>query len=316
MTKYIIRRIASIIIVMLLVGLVACFIVHFIPGDIAIAMLGEDATPEQIAALRAELHLDRPVLLQYLYWLKDALHGNFGWSLKYQEEVGPLILSRARLTLYLGVIALVFSVILGIFLGTVCAVKRDKLADQLITVFANLGVSAPVFWIAIILVYVLSFKMGIFPISGYQPLSRGFVRHFRSIVLPIFILLLRPTATLVRQTRSAMLEAINQDYALTARSKGLKQGEILFKHVLKNAMIPIVTQIGLQVRNVIGGSVLVETVFNLPGMGRLAISSVLDKDIYVVQAVIVLIAMIVSLASLFVDISYGYFNPRVRIGKS
>jgi len=302
-------------IVMLLVGLIACFIVHFIPGDIAIAMLGEEASPEQIAALRSELHLDRPILLQYWYWLKDALHGNFGWSLQYQEEVGPLIMSRAKLTLYLGVIALVVSVVLGILLGTACAVYRNKWPDQLITVAANLGVSAPVFWLAIIAVYVLSFKLGLFPISGFQAISRGLGRHIRSIVLPVTILTLRPTATLVRQTRSAVLEAINQDYVLTARSKGLKQSIILFKHVIKNAMIPIITQIGLQVRNVIGGSVLVETVFNLPGMGRLVIGSVMSKDIYVVQAVIVLIALIVSLASMFVDISYGYFNPRVRIGK-
>ncbi len=315
MSKYIIKRILTIIIVMLLVGFLACWLVHFIPGDIAIQMLGEDATEEQLEALREELHLNSPIIVQYFYWLKGVFTGNFGWSMQYQMECGEIILSRLALTMQLGAVSLVLSLVLGIVLGTICAVKLNSWIDQVITVLANIGVAAPSFWIALLAVYFLAFKNDFFEISGYIPMSAGLLAHLRSVVLPIAILTMKPLASIVRQTRSAVLEAISQDYVRTAKAKGLSQKIVLYRHVLKNAMTPVITQIGLQVRNVIGGAVLVETVFNLPGMGRLIIGSVLSKDIYLVQASIVLIAFIVSVSSLVVDILYGYFNPRVKLGK-
>lgn len=312
MSRYIWKRLFSVIIVLLIVGFLACWLVNLIPGDLAQMMLGEDASLQQLEELRQELHLNDNVFTQYFYWLTDVFHGNFGFSLQYSEDVGPLILARMKLTVYLGLMALVISAILGVFFGIVSAVTKDGLLDQVISVIANLGVAMPVFWVGILAVYLFSFRLGWFPISDYTPLSQGLGAHLSSITLPVGILVLRPMATMTRQTRSAVLEVINQDYIRTAEAKGLRQSTILLRHALKNAMIPVITQFGLQVRNVIGGSVLVESVFNLPGMGRLIIDSVLNKDIRVVQGTLVLVALVVSLASMLVDISYGYFNPKVR----
>lgn len=313
MTRYVLKRLLSVIIVLLIVAFLACWLVNLIPGDLAQMMLGEDASPQQLEELRKELHLNDTVFVQYFYWLKDVFQGSFGYSLQYSEDVGPLILSRMKLTVYLGLLALVISAILGVFFGILSAVTKDSILDQLISVIANMGVAMPVFWVGILAVYFLAFQLGLFPISDYVPLSEGLGPHIRSITLPVAILVLRPMATMTRQTRSAVLEVINQDYIRTAEAKGLKQTSILVRHALKNAMIPVITQFGLQVRNVIGGSVLVESVFNLPGMGRLVIDSVFNKDIRVVQGTLVLIALVVSLASMLVDVSYGYFNPKVRV---
>ncbi len=312
MTKYVFKRMLSMIVVLFLVGFLACWLVNMIPGDLATMMLGEDASQQQLEALRKELHLNDNALIQYFYWLKDVFKGNFGYSLQYSEEVGPLILSRMKLTVYIGLLALVISAVLGVVFGIISAVTKDSILDQFISVVANIGVAMPVFWMGIIVVYVFAFRLQWFPISNYVPVEQGLAEHIRSITLPVSILVLRPMATMTRQTRSAILDIINQDYIRTAQAKGLRQEVVLFRHALKNAMIPVITQFGLQVRNVIGGSVLVESVFNLPGMGRLVISSVLNKDIRVVQGTLVIIALIVSLASMLVDISYGYFNPRVR----
>ncbi len=312
MGKFVLKRIGALIVALFIVGFLACLLVNMIPGDAALMMLGDDASEEQIAALHEKMHLDESVFVQYFYWLKGIFSGTFGYSLQYSMEVGPLMLSRMKLTVYLGLVSLLLSAVLGIFFGVISAVTKDSALDQVISVLANLGVAMPVFWLGILLVYIFGLKLRLLPIANFVPLSEGLAAHLRSIAMPLFVLCTRPVASLTRQTRSSILDVINQDYIRTAQAKGLPARSVFFKHSLKNALIPVLTQFGLQVRNVIGGSVLVETVFNLPGMGRLVISSFLNKDMYVVQGTIVMIALIVSVANMLTDISYGIVNPKIR----
>ena len=276
------------------------------------AMLGPDATEIQLERLREELHLNDSVFIQYFIWLRNALHGNFGKSFLYNMDVLELVLSKAGITVHVGFAALILTALVGIPIGIVCAIRKDTWLDQVLSIFANFGMSAPSFWLAILGVYFLSYKAGLFPISNYVPLSEGFWASTHSIVLPAVTLSLSPMASVVRQTRSAMLEVINQDYIRTAEAKGVTSRRIVFRHALKNAMIPVITQLGMQVRTVIGGSVVVETVFNLPGVGRLLTQGVQTKDILLIQGSIMMIGLVVCVVNMLVDISYAYFNPKIR----
>ena len=312
MKKFIVKRLLMTIVVLALVGLFAYLLVWMIPGDAAMAMLGPDATDIQLERLREELHLNDSVFIQYFIWLRNALHGNFGKSFLYNMDVLELVLSKAGITVHVGFAALILTALVGIPIGIVCAIRKDTWLDQVLSIFANFGMSAPSFWLAILGVYFLSYKAGLFPISNYVPLSEGFWASTRSIVLPAVALSLSPMASVVRQTRSAMLEVINQDYIRTAESKGVTSRRIIFRHALKNAMIPVITQLGMQVRTVIGGSVVVETVFNLPGVGRLLTQGVQTKDILLIQGSIMMIGLVVCIVNMLVDISYAYFNPKIR----
>ncbi|MBQ8537368.1 MAG: ABC transporter permease [Clostridia bacterium] len=312
MRRYIARRLLYTIIVLLIVSFYAVFLVNLMPGDPAIAMLGADASQEQLEALRKEMRLDEPLFSRYIYWLGNALQGNFGTSYNYHMDVLSLVAQRAKCTIHIGITALVLTVLIGIPLGIVSALKRGSVLDQIISVLTNIGMSAPRFWFAILGIYFFSYQLGILPISGYVGLDKGFLESTRSIILPSFMLALTPMTSILRQTRSAMLEVINQDYVRTARSKGLKSTHVITRHALKNAMIPIITQLGMQVRQVIGGTVIIEQVFNIPGMARLITLSVENRDIQVVQGSILLISIVVTLANLLVDISYAYFNPKIR----
>lgn len=275
-------------------------------------MLGEQATQAQIDDLRHKLWLDRPFLFQYFNWVTNILQGDLGTSIHYREKVASLISSRLPITLHLGLIAFVFSTLISITAGVICAVKRGSLFDSLITVSANIGMAVPIFWLGILSIYFFSLKLGWLPVQGYTSPFNNFWLNTQQIIMPAMCLSVVPLASLARQTRSSMLEVIRQDYIRTARSKGLSEKAIISKHALKNAIIPVVTLLGLQLRQLVGGSVLVETVFNINGMGRLMVQAVFDKDYIIVQGCIVLVAVVVSMANLMVDISYGYFDPRIR----
>jgi peptide/nickel transport system permease protein len=312
LAAFIVRRIVLSIIVLFLVTIFAFLLLHLIPGDPVLTMLGQDASLEQIEMLRKELFLDRPVYEQYGRWLFNVMRGDFGKSIIFRENVVNLINTRLPITMYLSMMAMIFSTFLGIFFGIICAIRRGSVLDQVITVLANFGVTVPLFWLGILGIYLFGLKLGWLPIQGFTSPLDNFVLSVRQSVMPIFCLALPGIAIMTRQTRSSMLEVIRQDYVRTAWSKGLKERTVVMKHAMKNALIPVVTLLGLQLRTLVGGSVLVEQVFNIPGMGRLLVSSVFNKDFVIVQAGTFIIALVVLAANLLVDISYGWLDPRVR----
>jgi peptide/nickel transport system permease protein len=314
MGTYIVRRVLLSIIVLLLITILTFSLLHIMPGDPATIMLGIDVSQEQIDALRKELWLDRPLAVQYGHWLFNAIQGDLGKSVIYREDVTGFIATRLPITMHLSLMALVLSTILGIGAGIICAIRRGGILDSVITLAANIGIATPIFWLGILGIYFLGLKLGLLPIQGYTSPFDNFWLSTRQAIMPIICLAIPAIAILTRQTRSSMLEVVQQDYIRTAWAKGLKERVIVLKHALKNALIPVVTLLGIQLRILVEGSVLVETVFNIPGMGRLLVTSVLNKDFIMVQACILVIAVLVLLANLLVDISYGWLDPRVRYG--
>jgi len=312
MVAFFVRRLIQTVIVLVLVSLIAFSLMHIIPGDPALIMLGNEATQAQIDALRQELWLDRPLLAQYGHWLTNVLRGDFGTSIYYHDSVTKLIATRLPITFHLGLIAFILSTLISIPAGVISAVRRGSFLDSLITVSANIAMAVPIFWLGILGIYLFALKLGWLPVQGYTSPFDNFWLNTRQLVMPAVCLAVVPLASLARQTRSSMLEVIRQDYIRTARSKGLRESAVITGHALKNAIIPVITLLGLQVRNLVGGSVLVETVFNIPGMGRLLVQGVFNKDFIVVQASIMVVAIVVALANLAVDISYGHFDPRIR----
>jgi len=314
MGTYIVRRVLLSIIVLLLITILTFSLLHIMPGDPATIMLGIDVSPEQIDALRKELWLDRPLAVQYGHWLFNAIQGDLGKSVLYQEDVTGFIATRLPVTMHISFLALVLSTILGVGAGIICAIRRGGILDSVITLAANIGIAIPIFWLGILGIYFLGLRLGLLPIQGYTSPFDNFWLNTRQLIMPVICLAIPTLALLARQTRSSILEVIQQDYMRTAWAKGLKERVIVLKHALKNALIPVVTLLGIQFRILVGGSVLVETVFNIPGMGRLLVTSVLGKDFIMVQACILVIALLVLLANLLVDISYGWLDPRVRYG--
>ncbi|HSW58993.1 MAG TPA: ABC transporter permease [Dehalococcoidales bacterium] len=312
MLTYIVRRLLLSVVVLFLVTILSFAIIQIIPGDPAAMMLGTEASPEQIADLRHELYLDRPVVVQYWYWVSHAVQGDLGKSLKYQESITKVIAERMPVTLNLTIMSLLLSVVLGIAAGIICAVRRGSTVDSIVTVLANLGIAVPTFWLGILGIYFFGLKMGWLPIQGYVSPFEDFWLSVRKCIMPVICMAIPSIAVLARQTRSSMLDVIRQDYIRTAWSKGLKERSIILNHALKNALIPIVTLLGLQLRLVVGGSVVVETVFNIAGMGRLIVSSTFSRDFVAIQAVTLIIAIVVLFANLLVDISYGWLDPRIR----
>jgi peptide/nickel transport system permease protein len=312
LTNFIITRIVQTLIVIFIVTFIVFFLLHIIPGDPILTMLGSESNPQQVEALRKELWLDQPLINQYGHWLINALRGDFGKSLYYNTGVMELMASRLPITLYLSAIALVISIILGILAGVVSAVRRGSAIDSILTLFANIGVAIPVFWLAVLMVYFFALKLDWFPVQGFTSPFTNFGQSLHESVLPVFMLAIGGIAMTARQTRSSMLEVISQDYIRTAWSKGLRERVIIYRHALKNAIIPVVTLQGMQIRVLVGGSVLVETVFNIPGMGRLLVNAALSKDFLVVQGSVLMLGLVVCLANLLVDISYGWLDPRTK----
>ncbi len=290
----------------------AFLIMQIVPGDPARAMLGIDAPEELVDNLRKQLWLDRPLVVQYGHWIGNALKGDFGLSLTYQQDVWQLWAARLPTTLNLSILAIIVSTIFGITAGTISAITRGSFLDQVISVLANMGIAIPIFWLGILGIYLFGLHLGWLPIQGYTSPFEDFWLSCKKLFMPVICLAVPGLAMMTRQTRSSMLEVTRQDYIRTAWSKGLTHRVIIFRHAMKNAFTPIATLIGIMLPIMVGGSVLVETVFNIPGMGRLLVNAVLSKDFIVVQAGILLIAIVVSTANLIVDISYGWLDPRIR----
>jgi peptide/nickel transport system permease protein len=318
MTAYIIRRLMLGVIILLLVTLLVFLAMRLLPGDPLIIFISQSQveiySPEQLAELRHEYGLDRSLPMQYISWIGNILRGDMGKSINLGQDVGYLISNKLPITIYFGVMSFIVSAFFGIIFGVICALRRGKWIDSVVTVLANIGITVPAFWVGILLMYLFSLMLHWLPTSGYVAPTESLGQSLRAAIMPVICLSLFSVASLTRQTRSAMLEVVNQDYIRTAWSKGLPEWVIIFRHTIKNAMIPVITIVGLQVGLVFGGSVLIETVFNIPGMGRLMAESLFSHDYQIVQGGTLVIAVVVVLSNLIVDISYGWFDPRIRYG--
>lgn len=315
MGQYIVRRMLQGIVVLILVTMFIFLVMRLLPSDpvtIYYAQFEGAIDQETIDYYKHQYGLDRSLPYQYIIWMKGIFQGDFGQSFALNQTVGSILAKRLPVTLHLGFVSMVIAAIIGIFLGVICALKRNKWIDSVLSAFANFGFTAPSFWIGIVLIFLIGYKLGWLPMFGYTAPWDDFWMSTKQAILPIVCLALAPIGILTRQTRSAMLEVIQQDYIRTARSKGLTQRVMLVRHGLKNALIPVVTILGLQVRNIMGGAVLVEMVFSLPGLGGMMVSAVLNRDYMVVQAGMLVVALTVLFINLVVDISYGWLDPRIR----
>lgn len=295
-----------------MVSVLTFLLLKLIPGDPVVAMLGGESTQEQIADLQRQLWLDRPVPVQYFHWLGNAFRGEFGRSIALNQKVTELIAERLPVTLYLSLISFILSPLLGVTLGVWGAIRRGRFIDPFISLFANIGVAIPIFWLAILGIYFLGFKAHWLAIQGFTWPAEDLAKSIKQTIMPVICLSVPALALLARQTRSSVLEVVRQDYIRTAAAKGLRERAVVVKHVLKNALIPVITLLGLQVRVLFGGAILVEQVFNISGMGRLMVGAALVKDFLVLQGGVLIIAFAVCIANLLVDISYGWLDPRIK----
>ena len=313
MIQFVARRLLATVPLLFFVSLVVFSFVHVLPGDPAVLFLGEEATPETLAKFRTRLGFDRPLVTQYVEWLGRALRGDLGRSLRTNQPVTEAILQRLPVTLELLGAALAVSLAIAIPAGIVSAVKRNSGVDLASTVFALIGFSLPNFWLGLILIYVFALLLRWLPPSGFAPLP-AVADNARSLILPALTLGTALAALITRQLRSGMLEVLRQDYVRTAQAKGLGQGVVVAKHALKNALIAVVTVIGLQIGGLLGNTIITESLFALPGVGRLMIDAVFSRDFFIVQGVVLFLAVGYVLSNLIVDVLYSYLDPRIRLG--
>ncbi len=319
MTAYIIRRLFMTIVILFIVTLIVFFVMQLLPGDPLVIFLGQQAgsggvSQEQLLELYIRYGLDKPLIVQYFNWVGGVLQGHMGESIYYHEDVGVLLLERFPVTLDLGIKSFILYNVLGVVMGMIAALRRGKWIDSFATILSYIGVSIPVFWLGLLLIYLFGLKLEWFPIIGYTLPTDNLLQNIHQSVLPVICLSLMGWAVIARQTRSSMLEVISQDYIRTAWSKGLTERAVIFKHMLKNCLIPVITVMGIGLGLMFGGQVFIEQVFAIPGVGRLLVSSVFAQDYQVVQSATLIIATIVILVNLVVDISYGWFDPRIRYG--
>ena len=315
MYSFIARRLAMSVLIVFFVSVFAFSIMHILPGDPARLALGYEASQEAVDELRRQLNLDRPVPVQYFLWIRNVFRGDLGNSIVYRRPINDILRERMPRTMALGLPALALSSGVGISFGIVSAIKRGGWLDNAITFLATVGAGTPVFWIGILSIYIFGLRLRILPIHGYVAPTTDFVLFVRHAILPVFCLAIGMIASVTRQTRNNMLEVINQDFIRTARANGLAEGSVIFRHALRNSLIPVITIIALQVRLVIGGSIIVERIFNIAGVGQLLTASISHRDYFIVQACVLFISLITVLCNLIVDILYGVIDPRIRQSK-
>ena len=312
MTAYIARRLFAVVPVMAVVALFVFFLLRIAPGDPAAIIAGDDATAESIAAVRAKLGLDRPMVEQFVVWVWGLVRGDLGVSIFSDLPVTRLIAQRLEPTVALTLATLFVSVSLAIPIGVVAAWKARTLVDRAVMAFAVLGFAMPGFVLAYALIYFFAVQLQLLPVQGYQPIANGLWPFARSLILPSVALGVTYMALIARITRASMLEVLQQDYIRTANAKGLATDRVLLLHALKNAAVPIVTVIGIGIALLISGVVITETVFNIPGLGRLTVDAVLKRDYPIVQGLILVFAAAKVLINLLIDISYAFLDPRIR----
>jgi peptide/nickel transport system permease protein len=312
MTSYVLRRLAATIPVLAFVGLFVFFLLRLTPGDPAILIAGDQATTEQIASIRTQLGLDKPLAEQLFAWAGQLAQGNLGRSVFSDMEVTRLIGMRIEPTAMLALVAILMALAIALPLGTLSALKAGSRVDRMVMAFAMVGFSSPVFVVAFLLVYVFALTLGWFPTQGYVPLAQGLLPCLNSLVLPGLALAMLYAALLARVTRASLLEILAEDFVRTAHAKGLKPRMVVLRHALKNAAIPVVTVVGVGIAALLGGVVVTETVFNIPGLGRLTTDAILRRDYPVVQGLILVFSLVYVTVNLLVDLSYVLFDPRIR----
>lgn len=313
MKRFIAKRIISVIPVLIIVSIVIFSLIHLIPGDPATAMLGDLATEEDIAALRIRMGLDKPLIEQYFIWIGNIFHGDFGMSVVNNETVGSLIISHIRPTISLAIYALVIAAVIAIPLGMIASRKKGSAVDHVVSVISLAGISLPSFLLGLFLMLLFSVKFRIFPVSGYKEISEGFLEHIRSLTLPAIALGFMNAALMMRMTRASMLEVLGSDYIKMAKAKGVKEFSLLAKHAFKNTLVTLITIFGQSIVQALSGAAVVESLFAVPGLGQLMVNSIGRRDYYVIQAIVLLIAVINVVINMIIDILYGFVDPRVRV---
>jgi peptide/nickel transport system permease protein len=316
MLRFIVRRFLATLLIVFLVSIAVFSLTLLIPGDPAITISGESATPEQIERTRERLGLDEPVLAQYWDWMSGVLQGDLGTSLFSSLEVSTAIAQRFPATLSIALGAAIVTLILSIPAGVLAAVNVRRLPDTIVTFFASLGVAMPSFWVGLLLILVFAIWTDLLPAVGYVSFSESPLEWARHLILPSVALALVAASEMTRQLRGSLAEALSEDYVKMARSKGLPSRAVIGKHAMKNAALPVVTLFGMQLGFMLSGAVIVEQVFGIPGIGQLAIRAVLDRDIPMIQGVVLVSAVVVMLCNFAVDVIYGYLNPRLRVGNA
>ncbi|GII33569.1 ABC transporter permease [Planotetraspora mira] len=313
MTWFILRRCGAAVIVLLLGSVLIFLGVRALPGDPALVMAGEDASPALVAAIREEYGLDRPLPVQYVEYLRQTLSGNLGRSTQDQLPVATILAERLPVTLELTALAMLVAVTVGVLAGIVAAVRRGRAADYVATGFGLAGLSIPHFWLGLLAILLFSVTLRWLPASGYVPFTEDPVGNLQRMLLPTLVLGMGFAAVLMRQTRSAMLSALSADYVRTARSKGLPERAVVGVHALRNSLTTVVTVLGLQLGALISGAVVTEQIFVIPGFGKLTVDAVLTRNYPVIQAVVLVTVTAYVVINLLVDIVYAFLNPRIRL---
>lgn len=312
MGNYILRRLLASIPVVILVGVMTFSILHIAPGDPAVLMAGEEATPADVEAMRVALGFDKPFIVQFGKWSGRLLQGDLGTSIFSQHTIVSLMKPRIEPTLSLAIIAISLSIIIGVPLGVLAAWNQGSFVDRGVMVFAVLGFSIPVFWLGFLFIWAFAVKIHLFPAVGFVSITDGVFPFFRSLTLPALANAIPFSALVARMTRSTMVEVMQEDYIRTARAKGLTEAVVNVRHGLRNAAIPIVTVVGLVFAGLVGGAVVTETVFAIPGLGRLLVDGVVRRDYPIVQAMLMVVAVSYVFVNLAVDITYAFLDPRIR----
>jgi len=309
---FLLKRFLILLLTLILVSIAIFAVLLVIPSDPAQIILGIHATPETLQTLRHQLGLDRPVILQYLGYMKGLAMGDLGRSITYDVPISSLIFSRLQVTIPLAVFSMIFAIVLSIPMGIYSSLHRNRVGDYGIMVFSQIGLAVPAFWAGILLILLFAVDLHWFPAGGFQPWQVDPFRTLKSLFLPALSLGFVRAAVLTRMTRSSMLEVLGEDYIRTAQSKGLPKRWVVYKHALRNAIIPVVTIVGLQAGDLLAGAIIIENVFHLPGVGRLVFEAIGQRDLPVIQGVVLLIAMMIVVINFFMDVAYRYLDPRIR----
>ncbi len=312
MLKFILKRIYTAIPTLFLISLFIFGLQKLIPGDPALILAGEDRSPEAIAYIRDAYHLNEPIINQYLYWLGDALQGDLGTSIRSDESVTSLLLTKLPVTIELSIFAMLFAIVISIPMSVIAAVKKNSGWDFSSSLVALAGQSIPNFWLGFMMILLVSVRWGLLPASGYVGPTESLVQNLQTMIMPAFVLGTGLAATLFRHSRGAMLEVLAADFIRTARAKGVSRKVIYLKHALRNALIPVVTMATIQFGELLGGAVLTEQVFTIPGLGKLIVDSVFNRDFPVVQGVVMFSALMFIVSNIVADIAYYVLDPKLR----
>ncbi len=316
LSRYIFKRILIALLVIALAGIFSFCVIRLVPGDPIRAMIGADADESAVEEARRALNLDKPLLQQLWLYAVNIFHGNLGESLVLNDSINNIFASRIPTTLSLSLPAFAIAIVFGITFGIICATHRGSIVDQILTVYIAGTNGIPIFWLAILMMNLFGTKLGWLPTIGYVDPRENFFDYVLHAIMPVLLISLQPLASVARQVRTNMLEAIGYDYIRTARAYGISEKKIKYQYALRNALIPVITVVGLQVPTIVGGSMLIEVCFSIAGMGRLIMTSVSNTDYLVIQALVLFISEVVTVCNLALDIVYGIIDPRIRLSSS